>query len=693
MRLSVAAGLAVAAAAAAAATAAVTGAVGAPAGALTAAAAPAYGLPVGTSDGGAGPPAVARQVRSPAGEPCTDDDDCGGYAVSPPLWCRPGYGTDGATCRAYVGLGQLCNSTGLGCPGYEAGRDPPVAETVTCRGGRCQRKVPPVTLGALCVAEVGCAAPLDCVYPRDGGGGRSCAAAYQGLGEPCGTSPYQTCQQRFKCATPAGACTNTTCPGSSGPPTCQEVVAGDRCGPGTTLRWSCPGSLTCKDGTCVPYAWNDVGGACSTPHDACADDLTCEAPGGVMCKYNQCPGWVAGTCRMPRLGEPCTSSERCSAGGSGLWCEDVDVGQRVCMRHKAAGEPCGLVGIDNVCGGRLLCVGGACQATSEGAVAGDECGAGARRTDKCPDGSSCVDNAGVTAVARWVCADINRRAGASCSPDGTRGTEYCETDLLLTCVGGVCVAPAPEDLPGEGQPCDPTFQGPCGGTVDATGLPLECLSVRITGASSRYECRYQRPHGGPCGDVGDCENRSGTDCVAGVCGPLVGHRAVLVNGSCNGDNRPCGDGLVCHRPSSRSPWLSKVCLVGAPVGAACTGDLEPCADGRCLAGRCEPMVAPGGACAADGDCAPGHACWRGAGAAGRTCRRWVGPAEACDNAAAKCWRELACGADGRCAARTAADVAAEVCDDDADCAGEGWVCGQAPAGGARLRTCLWRAAG
>lgn len=45
------------------------------------------------------------------GTPCTTGDDCGGYAVFVPLWCRRGEAADTPTCRAYVGKGDPCGTT------------------------------------------------------------------------------------------------------------------------------------------------------------------------------------------------------------------------------------------------------------------------------------------------------------------------------------------------------------------------------------------------------------------------------------------------------------------------------------------------------------------------------------------------------------------------------------------------------
>lgn len=631
--------------------------------------------------------AVARQTRVAAGEPCADDDDCGGYAVTPYLWCRAGFGSDVKTCRQFVEMGAKCDTTGLVCPRNEWNAAVDAPETVECRSGTCRRKLRAEGEGTPCIRSIGCRGGASCQLVSSVNSTR-CVTTSLGVGESC-DGPFRRCSSYLKCATPAGACTTTTCPGD-GPATCQAVEEGDACGEGSTVEY-CPSNLSCQDGTCQRYSNNDVGGPCGTNLAWCDDNLSCVSPNGTLCNYNQCPGGVTGTCRLPQVGDDCTRDNRCYARNSGLKCTPVEVVTRgdwtfagsQCILPKAAGAACTLTGVDGVCGTDnngdwQLCIGGACSASPNGAVAGDQCSRQA-----CSDGSACVYNVALTGLPVAVCANATRGAGDSCTPPGTLGTEYCKPDELLTCNNGTCVAPG--SLPVEGETCDRTKRSPCAATQEADGSRLVCRRID---ADVGNQCRFQRFEGGRCNDVQDCLGGFSFQCIGGICTEFGDPPPLAFNESCRGwwggQQRTCGDGLACRAPDSQPRW-NPVCVNNVTVGAACDFEYDQCTDGLCQDGVCATKVAPGGECKTDYECSTDHYCWRGEGATSQTCRKWVGFNERCDNTASKCWRQLTCDG-GQCKNPTSENVAGAVCETDDDCPGEQFFC-RIENGFSSLRVC------
>jgi len=572
------------------------------------------------------PPAVRQQVRTAAGLPCDTDDDCGGYAVQPYLWCRAGFGSPAKTCRSYVAMGDKCDTTALVCPRHPYDTSEDASEIVECRSGTCREKQRATELGAECYYEIGCAGDLSCSRVADRS--RKCVRSSLGDGDTCG-SELLTCGYRYKCATPAGACTSVSeCPGD-GPPKCEPILDGDPCGTGTPIPY-CPGLLYCINNTCTARTVNGVGGACGSFARQCQGGLTCATANGTVCGFSDCGEGFSGTCRLPRLGDDCGRSNGCAFGDSGLSCAPVEVvtdgsrtyGRSACIRAKAPGAGCDLTGAENICGTDdngdwQLCLGGVCSASPNGAVVGDQC-----TRAQCADGSACVYNLALTGLPVAVCANASRGAGDSCVPPGTRGTNYCDPGALLTCVNGTCVAP--DAKPAERQACDPTKREPCADTKEADGSKLVCRWVPDVDvqAGGRSECRFQRGEAGACQDVNDCLGGFAFQCVDGMCTEFAEPPKAAKNETCRNDDR-CGPGLVCLAPNSRARW-DRVCVTNVTVGGACNYEYEQCAGGLCNDGVCEAKVAPGGACTIDYQCGPDHSCWRGFGATGQTCRKWVG---------------------------------------------------------------------
>jgi hypothetical protein len=260
----------------------------------------------------------------------------------------------------------------------------------------------------------------------------------------------------------------------------------------------------------------------------------------------------------------------------------------------------------------------------------------------------------------------------------------CTSFGALLCAGGegYCDV-ACEPLPARGAPCAPPFglcargllcrHGICA-DLGATGAPCgrdsECADELLCVGGRCGERRI--PIGGGCTDTDECV--VGARCTAGIC------RATERGGACR-DDRECGaleecavreelrcsprgmvgepcahlDGCVpeafCDRDTSvcrLRPGVGEPCTVACVAGAACGpdgrchllgSDGEPCvpsvdSDGcldglACVSGVCRAPPGPGEACADDGECAPGLACFFEAGGGEPRCASEREPGERC----------------------------------------------------------------
>lgn len=147
----------------------------------------------------------------------------------------------------------------------------------------------------------------------------------------------------------------------------------------------------------------------------------------------------------------------------------------------------------------------------------------------------------------------------------------------------------------------------------------------------------------------DCLGGARFECAGTpkICAQFPTPSMKAFNETCGEWPDDCGDCLACLAPHSRLR-VDRVCVNNVTVGAPCDYEYCQCASRLCTEeGVCTAKVPPGGACKVDLECSTDHYCWRGEGATGQTCRRWVGLNQRCDNKASKCWRQLTC-ADGLC---------------------------------------------
>ncbi|GAB0491727.1 hypothetical protein MMPV_002982 [Pyropia vietnamensis] len=582
--------------------------------------------------------AAARQTRTFAGVACTTDDDCGGYAVYPPLWCRTGPDADGLTCRSFVEVGQPCGAAAL-CIGAGNATHPGVNG---CIDEVCTVR-PPAAVGEPC-GDLDCVSGASCLsatfsFAHDGSP-RTCVAD-SSEGEVCGT-PTAACSGDLVCGEDAdsgAACEGNRCAGG-GPGTCRQLRAGDTCDRRSTSF--CSGTpfsqdiLACVAGVCAPQL--SVGSAC-THSDECSnpDQLVCAPPTGPSCGFLGCADGVASTCR------PLAVGDRCNDGcGDELVCEVVGGAPgQACVRVKREGDACALRGAENVCG--------------------------TARDTNCTGNTTCGF---VVDAPHDVCINPRRGAwGDACGAD----SDFVRCGARLQCNDDrVCVTSGEQvTVPGKwGWRCSPAFG--CEPTVEAgTGAVMECRSSPIRPAGGP-RCTFVRSAGAAC-DLEDPDEpvdcADGLVCAGGECRPADNPRRPIGEACISSDE--C-DGADVATPTAAcrgvvNDWLDRCVAVG-PVGSACDDALAQCfADSDCIDGQCVGKTPLGSPCSSSEECAFGGECWRGFGAVGPTCREWVGLGAACHNTAAKCWRELRCGDGGVCENPSEPPSGDIVCNTDADC--------------------------
>lgn len=561
---------------------------------------------------------AVRQAYELRGTPCTSDDDCGGDAIFPPLWCRRGEGADTPTCRAYVGEGEACDSTGVLC---DATTEFDV-DALSCVGGTCSTFVLGVERGGRCPAGQEPSPCVDghrCRFVNSLGGDARCVSEGT-AGTGCG-GPLAICTAGTECI---DADTGEACPlrqTFGAPPFEQE-------------EWFafpvCTNNATAAGGTCRALAAPTVGTLCNDLGDF--DDV---------------------------CGRGGNDSLVCSRVGSLDDSTDLQ-----CVARTAPGAPCALSGASGpgVCSeptgfdDEQLCIDGKCVAiASPGtflSTVGNQCtirGGG----DGCAGGDDVVCRSW-RGIANLVCWRERVPEGGAC---GRPAFGICDQEAGLTCADGVCVVAAAAAL---GAACDNRLDVSCDPAVvgDRSGL-MSCRTGPTDGGDSDggRRCFFICFDGDACtGEFELCPNGRVLD---GVC-----VEGLIKGDPCDHPTAECDarKGLFC-RPidgdgggsGSNIRQVAGVCAVKAAVGAACdAATADQCADGlACVNGTCaERLVGLGEPCTDDTDCrntddGQSTACWRGRGAAGKTCRAWRGPYASCAGADSKCWwPALYCSDDG-----------------------------------------------
>jgi hypothetical protein len=181
-----------------------------------------------------------------------------------------------------------------------------------------------------------------------------------------------------------------------------------------------------------------------------------ECTGASFCETQACAdGCCRGVCRARpdevAIGGDCSAAP-CAAGA---YCRQDGAGNPTCAAVAAAGEACGSV---DACGPDAICTGGGCVALAADGAACDPaigaavcagidrwCDPATSRCERragvgelCAASAQCIEGAtcsGTTCVAR-------PGVGDPCGEDATGGGCLGE----LACVGGVCLAPAAEEV-------------------------------------------------------------------------------------------------------------------------------------------------------------------------------------------------------------------------------------------------------
>lgn len=552
--------------------------------------------------------AAVRQADALRGTPCAGDDDCGGYAVFPPLWCRRGEGADTPTCRAYVAEGEACSNAGVLCDATSELQISPLS----CVDGTCSTFVTGGTRGDTCPIDQDsspCADGHTCRFVNSLGGDGVCVSV-GAAGNACG-GPLAVCSDATECidGETGEACPLTRMMGA--PPF--EVEERD-------VFPKCTSNATAAGGTCRAPTTPTVGTPCTGlrgTDDVCArsgdDTLFCsivsrarglDETDDLRCVKRTAPG---APCTLSGASEPGVCSDQ-PFGSPAQLCID-----KVCVPYPSSGPQVSSLG--NECYPRDGCSGG--------------------------DDVECVfaDFANGQEFANGVCFRRRVPVGGAC---GVESFGLCDADAGLTCKGDVCVAGGSAQL---GVVCDARLRVSC----DPSAVRNRSGFLRCTGSSGgETRCSFECVDGDECG--GEFDSCPGGRVLDGIC----------VEGLVKGD--PCDDasfacdarrGLFC-RPidgngggsGSNVRDVDGVCAVKRAVGATCDATTaDQCNDGlTCQYGVCaERSVGLGEACNDDADCrntADGRvtACWRGRGAEGKTCRAWRGPFESCASASDKCWR-------------------------------------------------------
>ena len=423
---------------------------------------PAGGSPAICSDNGVARDGAYNCCRNGGGY-CTQDFHCCGnaYCVGNVCGAAPGSTTPTpapAPGGTGLGLGAECTSTSQ-CT--QTGGSVVCASNGVPEDGakNCCRNT-----GGSCASDLQCCASLYCVNGTCGGGTSTTG----------NLSPGATCTATDQCSQTGGA-----------------VVCGDNGIPSD-------GALNC----------------CRNAGGACADAVTsADCCGGLYCRNGVCASEPTDGQKAP--GEVCTSTPECNQIGGETLCGDNGIttdGALNCCRRDG-----GACSTDAGCCAGLLCVDGACSASTSGTTSGS---AGGSLTPgaECTAAGQCSQTGGAVACAdNGLASDgaLNccRYEGGACSG----GAGCCGG---LDCLDGVCTPAGATPAPAEEDDTGSTSAGLLGLGAACTGDDqcsqeggaVSCRDNGLPGDGERNCCRYS---GGACaGDPGCC---AGLLCVDGTC--------------------------------------------------------------------------------------------------------------------------------------------------------------------------------
>jgi len=476
--------------------------------------------------------------------------------------CRDGMHLVGGVCVS-MGEGEACSSQ-YGCARSLECTKEGVCGRVHEEGDVCSNA--PNSCGPWLECEAGTCVyqlPGDYDFRRHRKAGRGCGedsecasgvcqdhvcarGSRAGLGEACTTD--SSCVAPHECV--KGKCVQQVAPPDFESARCDE-------------EHPCPASRQCRAFACVEPLAPRLG-------ESCTSEQRCEVG---FCEK--------GTCRAPRpLGAACVQDVECAAR-----CEVAASGKGVCTIDRKPGEPCGP---------NVHCANGCVEGTCARLAAGMSC----RGDDDCL--SACLINE----QGDYTCASL---ASESCDE-----TVPC---LQSACIRGICA------LAENGAACE-SNDGCLSGSCLENNLNEQVCAARLNencdattpchlGICSSGVCAYQGL-GGPCNRYSDCSSsRCESHPVSGelICLPGLGDAcsdaAPCATGRCAGDvcrvlevGSACEGFEECEHGCVPHP-IQNVPVCGAGVGDSCGAD--PCAQGACTEGRCQ-WVSGGQGCSLDRHC-------------------------------------------------------------------------------------------
>lgn len=533
------------------------------------------------------------QACSCGGKQC-GDDGCGSSCGS----CDANFFCDPlGQCAACTCIGKACGTDDCGNPcgdcaaGFHCEGNDCVADCVAnCSGKQCGDDGCGGTCGSCPVGQT-CEAGA-CALPRGACGADPTETCQNFCGGPSDGTCYcdEACLDYGDCCPDYQDCCNgNTCTpdctfddcGDGGcpdqPDACGTCPAGDECIFGSCFPCiadcflkdcgddgcggscgTCPGTLTCENGTCVGGS-----GACGenpsqTCQNSCGDqgtggcycDDTCQDFGDCCPDYEPCCG---GPCTPDCLGKEC-GSDGCS-GSCGLCPAGETCQAGTCVPGSTG---CNGISYEGCCNGQVV------QFCEDGQLNTMDCSTNTPPDDQCgwkeaegyyDCGGSGADPSGLNPVDCSGCS--SDCTGKDCGDDGCGGS--CGTcSAGQACQYGVCVACTPDCT--EKECGDDGCGGFCGTCVEG------------------YSCQD-----GACAEnqvcVPDCAGKEcGEDGCEGVCGVCVPPKTCSEQGSC-------------YDPSSCTPdCTGKQCGSDGCAGSCGTCEAGLQCDGL---GRCTDPTLPG----------------------------------------------------------------------------------------------------
>jgi len=443
----------------------------------------------------------------------------------------------------------------------------------------------PLPLGSLCKTDGECPSG-PCID------GVCCDKPCNGACERCNDpSSSGTCVATASAPLPGhvtcgayGVCTSGVCASSC--TTDAQCSAGNycnatnKCVPKLTKGTTCGAARECATGFCVDGVCCDR--ACSGQCEACnisgKNGSCAPSKGAPVGTRTACTGTGVGTtcgiacdgvdpaaCHYPTTTAPC-SADTCTSGsethasfcdGAGK-CGDTS---KLCGAYACAPTSC-----KTSCAGPTDCAAGYyCKASV--CVARDALGVACTATESCGDGLFCTDG---------VCCGVPTcGAGGSCATASKKGE--CRKSEGIVCASnaecgtGKCV---------DGVCCDSVCDG-------------QCEACNVAGKMGKCSPVAGKPHG----TRPSCASAGADPCSAAACDGIDRTKCVtLAGGDVSCREKSCADGTATEQAWCNGTGTCPTAVRSACSAYACDSDTKTCKT----------------RCAADADCAEGHACVGGA---------------------------------------------------------------------------------